>query len=91
MKEVLLKKYHLTAEGYRKKLREARLGKDETYTQLAVRLRRYFDRWVELAKVGDSVEDMIDLLIREQMLNVVEPNLSIHLRERDPQKIDEMV
>ena len=91
IKLVLFKKYHLTAEGYRKKLREAKLDREETFTQLAVRLRRYFDRWMELSDVGDDIEEVIDLMIREQLLNVVDPLLSIHLKERNPQSVEDMV
>ena len=86
----MFQNYHLTAEGYRKRFREAKLDREETFTQLAVRLRRYFDRWVELSKKG-NLEGIIDLLMREQLLNVVDPLLSIHLKERNPESVDQLV
>ena len=91
LKRVLFQKYMLTAESYRKRFREAKTDNEETYTQLAVRLRRYFDRWVQLSKIDMSVEGLIDIFVREQMLRVVEPRLAVHLRERNPKSIDDMV
>ena len=44
-----------------------------------------------LSDTKETVEGLLDLHVREQMLNVVEPNLAVHLRERDPKSVDEMV
>ena len=91
VKRVLFQKYLLTADGYIKRFRGAKVDREETYTQLAVGLRRYLDRWVLLSDTKETVEGLLDLYVREQMLNVVEPNLAVHLRERDPKSVDEMV
>ena len=45
----------------------------------------------QMAFVRHKAEGLLDLYVREQMLNVVEPNLAVHLRERDPKSVDEMV
>ncbi|RUS90147.1 hypothetical protein EGW08_002114 [Elysia chlorotica] len=91
VKRVLFQKYLLTAESYRKRFRGTKVDREETYTQLAVRLRRYLDRWVQLSKTKETVEGLVDLFVREQMLNIVEPNLAVHLRERDPKSVDDLV
>ena len=54
LKNSLLKRYGLTAEGYRKKLRESRPEQDETPGQFVVRLQAYLKRWIEMGETDDS-------------------------------------
>ena len=44
LKEALLTRYELTAEAYRKKFRNARRGKGETYNQFTDRLDTYLQK-----------------------------------------------
>ena len=54
LKQALLRRYGLTAEGYRKKLRESKPEQDETPGQFVVRLQAYLTRWIELGETEDS-------------------------------------
>ena len=65
LKNALLRRYGLTAEGYRKKLRESKPEQDETPGQFVVRLQAYLKRWIELGETDDSkgsLKDRVEVL-----------------------------
>ena len=76
LKMVLLNRYGLTAEGYRKKLRTARPETNETASQFITRLTGYLTRWVEQTKTEHSFKALCDLLIQEQFFEccLIEPS-----------------
>ncbi|XP_046556737.1 uncharacterized protein LOC124265960 [Haliotis rubra] len=49
VKQALLKRYEMTEEGFHQKFRSARTETGETFTQFMVRIKNYFDRWVDLS------------------------------------------
>ena len=53
------------------------------------RLKRYLDRWTELAEANESVAAIKDLFIREQLINTCSKELALFLKERVPKTIDE--
>ena len=77
LKEALLQRYGLTAEGYRRKLRESGPEPDESPAQYLERLTGYLRRWVNLADT-----DIQDLIIYEQFMNSCPKPLQTHLKER---------
>ncbi|XP_065921901.1 uncharacterized protein [Magallana gigas] len=50
LKTALLRRFELTDDGFKKKFRSCRPDPSETFSQFAVRLSSYFDRWIEMAK-----------------------------------------
>ena len=80
--EALCKRFHLTEDGFRKKLRNARPEKDENPEQFLGRLENIFVRWTSLAKVGKSFDQLKTLIIQEQYLSKCSPDLLIFLKER---------
>jgi len=51
LKAALLRKYELTAEGFRRKFYEVRREQGETAAQFTSRLMGYLDRWIQLAEI----------------------------------------
>ena len=70
LKTVLLKRHWLTEDGFRLKFRSARPEPGETPSQFTVRLSNLLTRWIDLSTIEKSYEGLIDLLLREQYINV---------------------
>ena len=62
----------------------------ESPEQFITRLRRYLTRWIELSKTNKTYEGVSELFVREQFINSCPENLSIHLRERAPENVEEV-
>ena len=90
LKGALLKRFHLTCEGFREKFRQSRPTDDETFGQYITRLEGYLDRWIELDGKGQTFENLRDLLLREQALNVSHQDVKMFVLERKPTNIREM-
>ena len=90
LKNALLRRYGLTADGYQKKLRESKPEQDETPGQFVARLQAYLKRWIEMGETDDSIEGLKDLTIREQFMNMCSAELRLFLKERDLASIDEV-
>lgn len=87
LKKALLDRYQLTAETYRIKLRSAKKGKDESYPQFVVKLDIWLRRWIALSKKDETFEDLRNLLLLEQMLEGMTPELAKYVKERKPQTV----
>ena len=83
LKEALLKRFQFTEEGFRLRFRKEKPKKGETATQFMARIENYLVRWLELGKIEKNFKDVIDLMLREQFLNVCNKELSLFLREHD--------
>ncbi|KAL8563073.1 hypothetical protein ACOMHN_065217 [Nucella lapillus] len=84
LKKALLQGFDLTEEAFRKKFRSVRLQAGETYIQFGARLEHYFQKWLELSGTGEEFLELKELILREQVLTGCGPELTIHLRERQP-------
>ncbi|KAK7889409.1 hypothetical protein WMY93_024969 [Mugilogobius chulae] len=87
VKEAILSKYEITDETYRRRFRSLKLEPDETPRELYVRLKDLLNRWLQPEK--SSQEDVWEKLILEQFLRMVNPELEIWIRERDPDSAEE--
>ena len=90
LKSALLKRFLLTADGFRLKLRTAKPEAGESGHQFAARLNNYLTRWTELAEAEKTYEGIIDLLLREQFTAGCSRELALFLKERQPKTIDTM-
>ena len=90
LKEALLRRFLLTEEGFREKLRTAKPERGESFGQFMTRLEGYFNRWIELGHVDKTYQGLKDALLREQVMSVVTRNLRIFIMERKPKDIGEM-
>ncbi|XP_041355427.1 uncharacterized protein LOC121373051 [Gigantopelta aegis] len=90
LKNALLHRYDLTQEGFRQKFRSAKIEVGETYTQFLSRITGYVDRWIDLSGINQDYNGLLDLLLREQLLNVASNELTLYLKERTPESADKM-
>jgi len=90
LKRALLKRYQLTEEGFRRKFRDAYPEDNESVYQFIARIRRYFQRWVEMTEIDKTYDSLQELLIKEQYINTCSAEMKIYLRERRIKDIDEL-
>ncbi|XP_062603479.1 uncharacterized protein LOC134265246 [Saccostrea cucullata] len=90
LKTALLKRFELTDDGFKKKFRSCRPDQCETFSQFAVRLSSYFERWVEMAKAPKTYQGLYDLMLRDQFLHVCTQDLRLFLKERIPDSLTNM-
>ncbi|KAL8611041.1 hypothetical protein ACOMHN_042657 [Nucella lapillus] len=91
LKQALLKGFELTEESFRKKFRSVRLQAGETYSQFGARLEHYFQKWLELSGTQEEFGELKELILKEQVLSVCGPKLTIYLREKQPKTTEELL
>ena len=64
LKESLLKRFHLTEEGFRNKFRSSKPEQGETAPQFVVRLENYVVNWMRQSGVEQTFEGLLDLVTR---------------------------
>jgi len=57
LKAALLKRYQLSADGFKRRFRSAKPEPGETPTQFLTRIDNYLQRWIELAKAEKTLTD----------------------------------
>ena len=90
VKTALLRRFALTQEGFRQKIRSCLPESSESAPQFAVRIESYLIRWIEMAGADKSFNGLKDLLLREQFINASQRDLALFLKERKPGNISEM-
>ena len=83
LKSALYEGFQLTAEEYRKKFRFTKRAIGDTYKEYVTKLERYLDKWVEL-DLADRISEksLKDMILREQFLNSLPADLSVHIKDR---------
>ncbi|XP_064649953.1 uncharacterized protein LOC135501648 [Lineus longissimus] len=87
LKAALLIRFELTVEGFRKRFRTYKPEMGETFLQFSSRLKNYLMRWIEMSKTEKTFGGIIDLLLRDQLLNISGPELRLYLKERAPDSV----
>ena len=82
IKEALLTNFDLTERSFRKKFRDCRPEKAETFRQFSGRLASYLDKWLGLAKVEKTYEAVCDFLARDQFLDCCNHELYLYLKPK---------
>ena len=82
IKEALLTNFDLTERSFRKKFRDCRPEKAETFRQFSGRLAGYLDKWLDLAKVEKTYEAVYDFLARDQFLDCYSHELYLYLKPK---------
>ena len=91
LKLALLKRYDFTEFGYRRRFHDAKPEGQESPGQFIVRSKNYVTKWVKLAKVEESFDGVVELMVQEQFTNACLKELSVYLNERSPKTLDELV
>ena len=82
IKEALLTNFDLTERSFRKKFRDCRPEKADTFRQFSGRLASYLDKWLVLAKVEKTYEAVCDFLARDQFLDCCSHELYLYLKPK---------
>ena len=82
IKEALLTNFDLTERSFRKKFRDCRPEKAETFRQFSGRLGSYLDKWLGLTKVEKTYEDVCDFLAQDQFLDCCSHELYLYLKPK---------
>lgn len=64
---------------------------NEVVPQFMVTLADYFDRWIDLAKVEKTFDELREFIVVEQFMHAVPNDVSVYLRERKERKMDKVV
>ena len=64
---------------------------EESADQFIFRIKTYLEKWAELTDVEATVEGVKNLMIKEQVIDACPRDLSIHLQERNPQTLVELI
>uniref|UniRef100_A0A8C5CV84 SCAN box domain-containing protein n=1 Tax=Gadus morhua TaxID=8049 RepID=A0A8C5CV84_GADMO len=83
VKEAILHKYSINEEVYRRRFREPDVRPGESPRELYTRLRDLFEKWIRPA--DKSVEEVAEVLILEQFLRTLAPDIRIWVKEHQPQ------
>ena len=91
LKKELLTRYNYTEDGYRKRFMEVKPETEESPGQFIVCLKNYLAKWLELS--GSSSGDffaIVDLIVKEQLINACSEELPVYLLERGPKDLLEL-
>ena len=90
LKEALLTNFDLNERSFRKKFRDCRPMKAETFKQFSGRLVSYLDKWLGLAKVEKTYEAVCDCLARDQFLYCCSRELYLYLKPKPFKALGEL-
>jgi len=90
LKSALLKRYQLTADGFRKRFRTSRREPGESPSQFITRIGNYLQRWIDLAKAAETYNGVKKLLIEEQYLRTCPKEMATHLKEGQPETLHDL-
>lgn len=82
VKCAILKKYDVNAETYRQKFRSLIVDPTESPKELYNRLKELFGKWIQPER--KAVDQVSEIIIMEQYLKMLSPELQVWIRERDP-------
>ena len=91
IKKAILKRYDLTASTYRDKFRACKQDPNETFREFYTRSLNYFEHWCQMERVGDNFRTLVDVIMREQLINSSSKDLQVWLKERKPKSVEEMI
>jgi len=82
VKCAILKKYDINPESYRQRFRSLNVEPDETPKELYVRLKELYGKWVQPR--DKTVDEIGEIIILEQYLRMLSPELQVWIKEHDP-------
>ena len=86
LKMAILKRYNINEETYRQRFRSATRKGDESYRELKARLQDMAKKWM---KGCTTAEEVVDLMVTEQLVNTLAPDVRVWVRERKPKNSEE--
>ena len=81
LKAAILRCYNINEETYRKRFRSLEMKTGEAPRELVTRLQDLAARWTRECK---SAEELLDLIVKEQLLNMLLEDVRVWVTERKP-------
>ena len=90
IREALLNNFNLTERQFKRKFRESRPEKSETFRQFSSRMASYLERWLAMAKVEKTFEAVCDFLARDQFLEIANQDMYVFLKPKSFKTLGDM-
>ena len=90
IREALLNNFNLTERQFKRKFRESRPEKSETFRQFSSRMASYLEKWLAMAKVEKTFEAVCDFLARDQFLDCCSHELYLYLKPKTFKALGEL-
>ncbi|XP_038159597.1 uncharacterized protein LOC119795516 isoform X2 [Cyprinodon tularosa] len=87
VKLAILQKYDINSETYRQRFRSLQVEPEETPKELYTRLKELYGKWVQ--PKGKTVEQINEIMILEQYLRMLSPELQVWIKEHNPKTAKE--
>uniref|UniRef100_A0A667YIB5 Gypsy retrotransposon integrase-like protein 1 n=1 Tax=Myripristis murdjan TaxID=586833 RepID=A0A667YIB5_9TELE len=87
VKSAILTKYDINPETYRQRFRSLEVKPGESPKELYCRLKELFGKWTQ--PKGKTVQEISEILILEQYLRMLSPELQVWIREHGPSSASE--
>ena len=82
VKSAILSKYDINPETYRQRFSSLEFNPDESPKELYVRLKELYGKWIQ--PKCKAIHEIGEIIIPEQYLRMLSPELQVWIRERDP-------
>ncbi|XP_077544423.1 uncharacterized protein LOC144156323 [Haemaphysalis longicornis] len=82
VKSSFLRKYRLSAEGFRQKFREAEKARGESYSEFAYKLRANLEEWLKEAEAFGEHDKVVECFGLEQFYRRLPENLRLWVQDR---------
>lgn len=82
LKQAVLRTYELRPEAYRQRFRACRKRPHETHTEFCKALIEQFESWMRSEQVAEKYDRLKELVILENFLGKLEPELQLYLADR---------
>ena len=90
IREALLNNFNLTERQFKRKFRESRPEKSETFRQFSSRIASYLEKWLAMAKVEKTFEAVCDFLARDQFLEIANQDMYVFLKPKSFKTLGDM-
>jgi len=87
----LLRRFRCTEEGFRTQFRSVKPDSGENMNVFFSRMKRHFQRWLELSGVGSDFAKLSDLFLRERILASCSGQLVTFLKEDKHARAESMI
>ena len=87
VKTAILKKYDINPETYRQRFRSLHVEPEESPQELYVRLKELYVKWIQ--PQGKTLHEISEVLIMEQYLRMLSPELQVWVKEHGPKSAAE--
>ena len=89
VKEKLLVKFRCDRNGFKSKFYTSKPMHEEPFDSFLYRIKRYFDRWVELSAVK-TFDELSYLIVSETILSSCDEEFVAYVKDHAPTTIEEM-